>query len=67
MNIIIPLAGKGSRLSQAGYKVPKPLIRIGEKTIMQWAIDTIGLKGNFIFCCKKEHIQKFNLDEKLEI
>jgi len=65
LNIIIPLAGKGSRLSQAGYKVPKPLIKIGEKTIMQWAIDTIGLKGNFIFCCKKEHIQKFNLDEKL--
>ena len=61
----MPLAGKGLRLSQAGYKLPKPLVTVREKPIIQWAIDTVGLDGNFIFCCKKEHIEEFNLDEKL--
>ena len=65
MNIIMPMAGKGLRLLKAGYELPKPLIKIKGKLVSQWAIETVGLKGNFIFCCKKEHIQQFNMDEKL--
>ena len=49
MNIVMPLAGKGLRLSQAGYKLPKPLVTVREKPIIQWAIDTVGLDGNFIY------------------
>ena len=33
MNIVMPMAGKGSRLSDAGYDLPKPLIEINGKTI----------------------------------
>ena len=32
------------------------LNKILGKTIVEWSIDTLGLDGNFIFCCKKEHI-----------
>ena len=59
------MAGKGLRLLNAGYNLPKPLVEVNGKTIAEWAINTIGLKGNFIFCCKNEHIEKYDLDKKL--
>ena len=39
MNILIPMAGAGSRFEQAGYTFPKPLIEILE----QHKIDSIPL------------------------
>jgi len=65
MNIVIPMAGKGTRLLNAGYDLPKPLVEICGKTIAEWAISTVGLKGNYIFICLKEHIEKLSLDKKL--
>jgi len=66
LNIIIPLAGEGRRFLENGFKVPKPLIKVKDKMILEWAIKSIGIKGNFIFCCKNEHIKNYNLDEKLK-
>ena len=66
MNIVMPMAGRGNRLAAYDYTVPKPLIEICGKPIVEWAIRTVGLKGNFIFCCKKDHIENFSLDEKLK-
>lgn len=61
----MPMAGKGSRL--IGYdEKPKPLIKVLEKTIVQWSIETLGIIGNYIFCCKKEHIEKYKIDEILK-
>lgn len=60
------MAGLGKRLSQSGYTEPKPLVKILDKMIIQWAIETLPLDGNFIFCCKKEHIEKYSLDKKLK-
>ena len=61
----MPMAGKGTRL-QSYDSYPKPLVKILGKTIVEWSIDTLGLKGNFIFCCKKEHIEKFEIDKVLK-
>ena len=65
MNILMPMAGQGLRLLNAGYELPKPLIQVCGKTIVEWSINTLGLEGNFIFCCKKEHIETFDLKKKL--
>lgn len=62
----MPMAGMGSRFAERGYKDPKPLIKILDKTILEWSITTLGLEGNYIFCCKSEHIEKFDLDKKLK-
>ena len=61
----MPMAGKGTRL-QNFDSYPKPLVKILGKTIVEWSIDTLGLEGNFIFCCKKEHIEKFEIDKLLK-
>ncbi len=59
------MAGKGTRLH--GYDpYPKPLVKVLGKTIVEWSIETLGLEGNYIFCCKKEHIEKFKIDEILK-
>ncbi len=65
MNIVMPMAGKGVRL-QDYDPYPKPLVKVLGKTIVEWSIETLGIKGNYIFCCKKEHIEKFEIDKLLK-
>lgn len=60
------MAGRGKRFVDKGYKNPKPLIEVLGKPIIEWSIKTLGLNGNYIFCCKKEHIENFQLDKKLQ-
>lgn len=48
-NIVIPMAGQGSRFSSAGYTVPKPLISVMGKTLAEHSIETLGIQGKFIF------------------
>ena len=62
----MPMAGKGIRLADAGFEKPKPLVEIKNKTIMEWSINSLNLDGNYIFCTKQEHIEKFQIDLKLK-
>ena len=65
MNILFPIGGKGSRLDTFST-VPKPLIKIFGKSILEWSIQTLNLDGNYIFCIKKEHQDKFKIIEELK-
>ena len=40
-HIIIPMAGEGKRFKEAGYQVPKPLIQVGGRRLLEWALDAI--------------------------
>jgi capsule biosynthesis phosphatase len=42
-NIIIPLGGIGNRFQEAHYSVPKPLIKVFGKSIIEWVIDSINI------------------------
>lgn len=68
LNIVIPLAGRGSRFTEAGYEIPKPLIPICGEPMIKHVIDNLTPKcrHRFIFICLKEHIQKYGLDNKLK-
>ena len=61
----MPMAGKGTRL-QNFDSYPKPLVKLLGKTIVEWSIKTLGLDGNYIFCCKKEHIENYEIDKILK-
>jgi NDP-sugar pyrophosphorylase family protein len=43
MNIVIPMAGLGSRFAQAGYATPKPLIPVLGKPMYAWAAESLPL------------------------
>jgi len=60
------MAGLGRRLASCAYNEPKPLIKIFGKTIMEWAITSVGTEGNFIFCCRKDHIKNYEIDIRLK-
>ena len=67
LNIVIPMAGEGSRFAKAGYTFPKPLIEVHQKPMIQLVVDNLGLKGNFIFIVRREHLKKYNLKSFLNI
>jgi NDP-sugar pyrophosphorylase family protein len=63
LNIVIPMAGRGSRFSSAGYAQPKPLIPIFGKTLIELVIDNLrpACPHHFIFVCQREHLEAHNL------
>ena len=67
LNIVIPMAGEGSRFKKAGFSFPKPLIEINQKPMIQVVIESLGLKGNYIFLVRKEHLEKYNLKNFLRL
>ena len=67
LNILIPMAGAGSRFKEAGYIFPKPLIEIDNKPMIQWVIESLKLEGNYIFIVQKEHQEKYNINSVLKI
>lgn len=67
LNVLIPMAGAGSRFTQAGYTFPKPLIEVHGKPMIQLVVENIGLEANYHFVVQKEHREKYNLDTMLTL
>ena len=67
LNILIPMAGHGSRFSNAGYIFPKPLIEIGGKPMIQVVVENLNIKAHYIFLVQKEHYLKYNLQYMLNL
>jgi len=67
MNVLIPMAGAGSRFQQAGYTFPKPLIEVNGKPMIQTVVENLGVEANYIFVVQKEHREKYNLDTLLNL
>jgi dTDP-glucose pyrophosphorylase len=61
-NILIPMAGNGSRFFNAGYKDPKPLIDVDGKPMIQRVVENIGIPGKYIFIVQAEHYEKYSLE-----
>jgi dTDP-glucose pyrophosphorylase len=62
MNIVIPMAGRGSRFSEANFQMPKPLIEIQGKPMIEWAVKSLNLDGRYIFIVQKSHLKDFGLE-----
>ncbi len=69
LNIVIPMAGRGSRFVEQGYILPKPLIPVHDIPMIQLVIENLkpNCQHRFIFLCLKEHIAKYSIDEKLNL
>lgn len=67
LNIVIPMAGRGSRFAEAGYKDPKPLIPVHGKPMIQVVVENLTPKCDhrFIFVCQNQHIRDYGLRDKL--
>jgi len=67
LNILIPMAGAGSRFEQAGYTFPKPLIEVNNKPMIQVVVENLNLDANYIYVVQKSHRVKYNLDTMLNL
>lgn len=67
LNIVIPMSGRGSRFQKEGYLLPKPLIPVLGKPMIQVVINNLRPKRphRFIFICLREHLEKYDIAEKL--
>jgi len=53
LNILIPMSGEGRRFKEAGYAMPKPLIDVRGKPMIQRVVENIGLPGQYIFIVRE--------------
>jgi HAD superfamily hydrolase (TIGR01509 family) len=67
MNVLIPMAGAGSRFAQAGYTFPKPLIEVNGKPMIQVVVDNLNIEAHYIFIVQEEHYEKYNLQYLLNL
>lgn len=67
LNIVVPMAGHGSRFSKAGYALPKPLIPVHGVPMIRLVIANLTpkLPHRFIFICQEGHLESFPLEEQL--
>jgi dTDP-glucose pyrophosphorylase len=67
INIVIPMAGLGTRFASAGYQDPKPLIPVHGVPMIRLVIENIRPQRDhqFIFICQQDHLGKYNLAERL--
>lgn len=68
LNIVIPMAGAGSRFAKAGFSDPKPLIPIHGIPMIRLVISNIRPRcaHRFIFILQNAHLERYGLQEKLQ-
>lgn len=67
LNVLIPMAGAGSRFANAGFTFPKPLIDVRGKPMVQVVVENMNMEANFIFIVQKSHYEKYNLQYMLQL
>lgn len=66
VNIVIPMAGNGSRFVQAGYKDPKPFIPVFGSPMISWVVRNLGIDATYTFIIRKEFEETYNAVEYLK-
>lgn len=66
-NVLVPMAGLGSRFIKEGFKVPKQLINIKDKHLIDISLDCLNYEDcNLIFVVRDETVYNFHIDELLK-
>jgi len=65
--LVVPLAGRGSRMTAGGFKLPKPMLICGDRSILEWSMQSIDTTECEIeFVVREEHIRDFGMFEWLQ-
>ena len=68
LNIVLPIAGRGSRFADAGYTQPKPLIPVHGVPMIETVVRNIRPRRphRFIFVALAEHLEHLGMRDTLE-
>jgi len=64
--LILPMAGRGSRFSQKGYELPKPMLEVDGEPMIVKAVQCLPKSDNNVFICLEEHLGRYSLEETLK-
>jgi HAD superfamily hydrolase (TIGR01509 family) len=67
LNVLIPMAGAGSRFAAQGYTFPKPLIEVRHKPMIQVVVENLNIAANYIFIVQQAHYHQYNLKYLLNL
>ncbi|HUW79313.1 MAG TPA: NTP transferase domain-containing protein, partial [Acidocella sp.] len=57
INVVIPMAGQGTRFAKAGYTKPKPFIDVAGRTMIETVMANLALKdARYILLARKDHM-----------
>jgi len=61
INVVIPMAGAGSRFSKAGYDLPKPFIDVRGKMMIERVLDNLEhSNARYILIAREEHRKQYS-------
>jgi NDP-sugar pyrophosphorylase family protein len=63
--LLLPMAGKGSRFSEVGYELPKPMLPINDNMMVIEAVNCLPKTSNKVFICLNEHVIKHKINQVL--
>ena len=68
LEIVVPMAGRGSRFAERGYPLPKPLIPVRGVPMIELVIENLRPSSphRFTFLCQRDHLEEHGLGEKLQ-
>lgn len=69
VDLIMPMAGRGSRFSRQGFDQPKPLVPLAGKPFYAWAVESVASKArvrDLVFVVLREHIETYAIDRDIE-
>jgi NDP-sugar pyrophosphorylase family protein len=67
MQLVIPMSGIGQRFKNAGYSLPKPLIQISGKPIVQHVIEMFPGVEDVLFIVNRDHYGDLDLNLKCRL
>ena len=65
MNILIPMAGDGTRFSEKGYTKPKPFIDVDGIPMIAKVIQSLNIRGTYNFVCHQKHLKIYDIKKLL--
>lgn len=67
LNIVVPMAGRGARFAEAGYRDPKPLIPVHGHPMIELVIANLtpACAHRFVFLVRREHLRDHGLEARL--
>lgn len=68
LNIVLPIAGRGSRFASGGYLQPKPLIPVRGRPMIEVVVENLrpARPHRIIFVALREHIERWEIGPLLE-
>jgi dTDP-glucose pyrophosphorylase len=67
LNIVLPIAGRGSRFAGAGYAQPKPLIPVRGRPMIELVADNLrpARQHRVVFVALREHLERWDIGSVL--